>query len=159
MRKTLADRLWLRVAVAGECWEFTGHRDRWGYGAISVGRRNVGAHRVAYELAHGEIPTGLVVMHSCDNPPCVNPAHLSVGTQGDNVRDCRTKGRAATSGPYRCSRGHGPEFARPRLNGRHWCAACSRIVGREYRLANPERARERKQQERLRARERAAASA
>ena len=51
------------------------------------------AHRVAYVVAKGPIPAGLAVMHTCDVPPCVNPAHLVLGTQGDNIRDCCAKGR------------------------------------------------------------------
>ena len=70
------------------CTPWMGARSR-GYG--DFGKRK--AHRVAWELANGPIPAGLVVCHSCDNPPCVNPDHLWVGTMGDNIRDCISKGR------------------------------------------------------------------
>lgn len=76
------------------CWEFTGGRSGSGYGVISQAGKSLLAHRVSYELHKGPIPDGMVVMHSCDNPPCINPAHLSTGTAGDNNRDRSRKGRS-----------------------------------------------------------------
>ena len=81
------------------CWLWTAGKFRGGYGMCNLGRNFQGrqhteyAHRIAFVLAHGEIPCGSVVMHSCDVPACVNPSHLSLGTQGDNVRDGAQKGR------------------------------------------------------------------
>lgn len=82
-----------KPASPGECWEFSGARSKGGYGQLRVEGRTTYAHRVAYENLVGPIPEGAVVRHSCDNPPCVNPAHLKVGTQGDNVRDMVERGR------------------------------------------------------------------
>lgn len=76
------------------CWEWNAHKGRWGYGTFSVNRKSKLAHRVSYELYVGEIPDGLLVLHRCDNPACVNPKHLFIGSNADNVHDCEQKGRA-----------------------------------------------------------------
>jgi hypothetical protein len=74
----------------GDCIEWEGRKSAKGYGLLGKGQR---AHRVAYERAKGRIPRGMVIMHTCDNPGCVNPAHLVAGTHKDNVHDCINKGR------------------------------------------------------------------
>lgn len=80
-----------------ECWEWTKYRSD-GYGMIPYGGKLVYAHRAAYEVANGvTIPTGVVVRHGCDNPPCVNLNHLKLGTQADNARDKMERGRVKTS--------------------------------------------------------------
>ena len=90
-------RFWARVEVASddECWPWTGGRMTKGYGVFFPRKgKAMGAHRFSWELHNGvEIPDRMQVMHSCDNPPCVNPAHLSVGTSGDNNADKSAKGR------------------------------------------------------------------
>jgi hypothetical protein len=78
---------------AGDCLEFTGKLDPNGYGYIHHNGRTQYAHRASYIEANGPIPDGMVVMHSCDNRPCINPEHLSVGTHEDNRLDMMAKGR------------------------------------------------------------------
>ena len=81
------------------CWYWTAAKDRDGYGQFRLNGRMEQAHRVAYQLWVGPIPEGLVVRHKCDNPICVHPTHLELGTQADNVRDRDERGRrAATHG-------------------------------------------------------------
>jgi len=75
------------------CWLGTGTVTVRGYGQISVGGKNRRAHRAAFEAENGPIPAGLMVRHKCDTPPCVNPDHLLVGTNDDNVRDREERGR------------------------------------------------------------------
>jgi HNH endonuclease len=86
--------LWGRVREVGECRVFTGHLSEQGYGRIGFRGRVDYAHRVAWTFTRGEIPEGMCVLHSCDNPACINPDHLWLGTQGDNMHDKAAKGRA-----------------------------------------------------------------
>ena len=86
-----------RIRKTNSCWLWQGTKNDYGYGIFLLpGEVPVRAHRFAYELWKGPIPDGFVVMHSCDNPPCVNPAHLSIGTKLDNNRDASLKGRTPT---------------------------------------------------------------
>src|SRR3954470_5960578 len=92
------ERFWPKVERRGsdECWPWVGARQQTGYGILfksSRPRRWHLAHRLSWELHNGPIPGGLHVLHRCDNPPCVNPAHLFLGTQADNNRDRGRKGR------------------------------------------------------------------
>lgn len=88
------ERFFRYVTKTPECWEWTGYRSPLGYGRFNLtGTKPVLAHRFAWELQHGPIPDGLVVCHHCDNPRCVRPDHLFLGTQRDNLLDMGRKGR------------------------------------------------------------------
>jgi hypothetical protein len=89
------EKFWARVEKTDGCWLFIGAAcNQAGHRLLQLGRgARVYAHRFSYELHHGPIPEGLVVLHACDVPACVNPAHLRVGTQRDNVHDAMAKGR------------------------------------------------------------------
>lgn len=90
-RKPEPDAFWERIAFGvTECWHWVGNTNKDGYGITPSGKM---AHRYAFQLFGGTIPSGMVVMHRCDNPGCVNPDHLAIGTQADNVRDMEQKGR------------------------------------------------------------------
>ena len=93
---TVEERFWNQTNKAGpnDCWEWTGSVRRGGYGHIGTnGRKTESSHRIAWKLFRGDVPAGMYVCHSCDNPPCVNPAHLWLGAPSDNVQDCLSKGR------------------------------------------------------------------
>jgi len=99
------ERFWLMVDKRGpdDCWPWAGCRLRHGYGHFNVNGRKTLAHRFSWSLVNGPIPDGngwhgTCVLHRCDNPPCVNPAHLFLGTQADNIDDMIAKGRNGYTG-------------------------------------------------------------
>jgi hypothetical protein len=142
---TLTERFWTKVerGLPDRCWEWRAGRDNHNYGNFSVHSVMHHAHRIAYELTYGPIPDGCMVLHSCDNPPCCNPAHLRTGTHVDNMRDMRERRHKHATGPARqtCQHGHqmSPEntyiwlqHARGRTYPTHRCRACARERQREY---------------------------
>lgn len=105
-----ADQFWSKVNKDGPtmphmespCWVWTACQHKDGYGSVSLGGRMLLAHRVAWTFVNGAIPHngsahGICVLHRCDNRACVNPEHLFLGTQNDNIRDMEVKGRKITA--------------------------------------------------------------
>jgi hypothetical protein len=148
-RKSLEERYWAKVDVRSpdECWPWKRKAMKTGYGAIGVGPgRSAPAHRVGYELAHGPIPSGLVVDHECHNQDpdcpggpckhraCQNPAHLRLRTQGENV--LAGKGFApVNAAKTHCDKGHAFDekntYIRP-SDGWRDCRACKAATQRRY---------------------------
>lgn len=91
---TVEERFWSKVDKSGDCWLWTAYLDANRYGHFSIKRCRKSAHRVSYAFSVGQIPEGKQVLHHCDNPPCVNPDHLFLGTHDDNMADKKAKGRA-----------------------------------------------------------------
>lgn len=97
-RRPAEERFWEKVNKSGECWEWTAAVDDSGYGRLIIDRKVHRAHRLSWQFEHGPIPDGLHVLHRCDNPACVNPEHLFLGTHQENMVDKTRKGRAITRG-------------------------------------------------------------
>lgn len=97
VKGAVLNRLMNRAAIltGSGCWEWRGAKFQSGYGMIVVNGKQKRAHRVMFECAKGPIPVGLLVRHTCDNPACINPAHLCLGTNADNSADMVQRGRQA----------------------------------------------------------------
>lgn len=131
----LEARFWSKVDVTTlrRCWEWRGGKTDLGYGHFSLNGRCAQAHRVAYELLVGEIPESLFLDHVCRNPGCVNPAHLEVVTNAENVRRGQAPNVVA-SRLNQCLNGHplsGDNVYR--YNGKRRCRICSRVSQAAFR--------------------------
>jgi hypothetical protein len=94
-RQAMPEHFRSMIEQSDGCWLWSGSKDRDGYGTYHVSRVTQKAHRVSWELSFGAVPDGLCVLHKCDNPCCVRPDHLFLGTQADNVKDMNQKGRSS----------------------------------------------------------------
>ena len=143
--RPVSDRFWGNVypGQADDCWEWHGTLRADGYGQIRIGASNVLAHRLAWQLAVGPIPDDLCVLHRCDNPPCVNPDHLWLGTHADNMHDMFAKGRERIVLRERthCKHGHAytPSNTGYGRNGKglvtRRCRQCHSLVENQRRAA------------------------
>lgn len=128
------ERFFLLVQYSDDCWNWTGYKTEKGYGKFGINYRAHLAHRLSYEYFIEPIPKGLFVCHHCDNPSCVNPFHLFVGTNRDNMIDMYAKGRG--NPPNRklthCKYGHpfaGDNLVRLKDGSRN-CRICKNRLGR-----------------------------
>lgn len=137
--KPLEHKLFSKIIKdnTSECWEFK-IRHTNGYGQIHHSGKCLLAHRVSWQIHNGEIPEGMFVCHTCDNPPCVNPDHLFLGTHSDNMIDMYVKGRGAKrkrNASSKCKNGHDriPEnlYTRPD-NGIQACLICIKIASKKH---------------------------
>lgn len=134
-RAPVEERFWAKVNVQSpeECWEWQASKSPQGYGHFGAGDGVTKAHRYSYILHNGPIPEGMHVCHRCDNPPCVNPAHLWLGTANDNNADKVAKGRAY--------RGEAHQFAKLTHDAVRWIrknspAMSSAAMARELGLCD-----------------------
>ena len=129
------ERFWSKVKKTPECWLWTAYRDNKGYGEFGLDRKVHKAHRVAYLLTYGAIPEGAHILHSCDNPQCVNPKHLRAGTRKDNMQDKVQRGRHFQSNQTHCKREHPLDAMNTYMtpDGRRNCRTCRLNAKRAYR--------------------------
>lgn len=120
---------WGRVNKTASCWLYTGGKKHNGYGLLNIKGRMIQAHRFSYELANGPIPEGQYVLHKCDTPACVNPGHLFLGTQTDNMVDKIAKGRVLRG--ERCVRSKLTEAQARKIKSLAWQVP-SPLLAKEY---------------------------
>jgi hypothetical protein len=96
--KWTKSRFWHNTKRVGSCLEWCGAKDKNGYGKLTIEYKTVRAHRAAYLWSRGTIPIGFCILHKCDNPPCVRPSHLYIGTLSDNTNDAYKRGRLSKRG-------------------------------------------------------------
>lgn len=121
----LRERFYLNInKLSNSCWEWTGYRNKQGYGQISVKCKQKMAHRISWELTHGYEPKKFI-LHICDNPSCVNPKHLYEGNIFQNMKDKIERNRHHNQKKVSCPKGHLYDEKNTRIyKGRRYCRFC-----------------------------------
>jgi len=142
MKKSVKDRFLDKISIEPNsgCWLWTAGADEHGYGQMNADAEGFprAAHRIAWILFRGPIPDGICVCHQHDDPWCVNPDHLFLGTQKDNMDDKMRKGRHSNQKKTHCAKGH--PFSGENLcafgpkHGKRYCRTCNREKSRLKRL-------------------------
>lgn len=134
--ETVKARFWSKVSIGApdDCWEWQAYATKQGYGKFSIGKKLYMAHRVSYKLTYGDFDQSLDCCHKCDNPRCVNPNHLFLGTTKDNMQDMLSKGRHYFKRRTHCHKGH--EYTAENIlwerNGtKRTCRVCHNIRSKE----------------------------
>ena len=132
--QTLSERFWAKVNRDGDCWMWTGTLNHKGYGQFWFGTKHHQSHRASWMMHRGPIPDGMWVLHKCDTPSCVNPAHLYLGTHAENMADMVARGRGTTKTVCRHGHLYTPENTyRDSRDGSKKCRACAVRNARESR--------------------------
>ncbi len=131
------NRFFSKIKKTKKCWGWTGTKHQFGYGSFSFKSKKINAHRFSYIVHCGPIPNGMCVLHKCDIPECVNPDHLFLGTQKDNMEDMASKGRKGKNqndGKTHCIEGHSLSGDNLRIfKGKRSCKKCNAKAARKYR--------------------------
>lgn len=137
-RKTPEVRFWEKVEKSGEdeCWEWIGGYSSDGYGGFTVDGKSYGAHRYSYMITFGKIPEGLWVLHDCDNPRCVNPNHLKLGTPKDNSEDIVIRGRHRWVAPRAVSIENAKRIKELWNGGKYWQRELAEMFGTSQNVIN-----------------------
>lgn len=140
------ERFWKRVnkkgptvrPELGPCWIYR-HKSKAAYNRFTINGEEFYTHRVSWIIASGPIPDGLSVCHKCDNPPCVRPSHLFLGTQSDNMRDCSDKGRLSNPPIHEGETHHNATLTdeqAAKLRAEFKAGANQRALAKKYRCSN-----------------------